>query len=306
MVESTYFRRIKTGVHETQPYGDRSVDTSISVDNARNEVLRKIGRNVVLFQQLEGLMKELAARQGISTPVSRLKVAHEERRVAVENHTMGQLVGSLVQNLYGSDAANDGTSDEAISEPCISFKFRIESDAAFVESRSKALGDVVAARNELIHKLLPRWKSDSIDSCQELERFLDEQAAPVRAEIAHFKEMLRAIHEHGIALKAFVDSEEGKKTFELMWLQQSRIVLMLGDIAQQSKRADGWAYLSTAGNILKQKAPEEFTAIESRYKCASLLDLILAAEVFDVVREHMPTGGVRVLYRIKPEWTLEL
>lgn len=280
--------------------------TEVSIEDTRNEVLRKIGRNVVLFQQLEGLMKGLAAMQGFSAPASALAQVHDARRAKIENHTMGELVGKLTKQLYVAPTDDEArTAPDEISEPWISFTFRIDSDAAFIDSRIQALADLVAARNNLIHKLLPRWKLDSMESCRELEAYLDDQAVLVRAEIAHFQEMIRSIREHAAATQAFIDSDAGKKAFDVMWLQQSRIVLMLGDIARQQARPDGWTYLSTAGHILKRHAPEEYAAIETRYKRKTLWDLVVAAELFEVQKEQMPNGGSRDVYRISPNWTLQ-
>jgi len=266
------------------------METDVTIDTLRNEVLRKVGRNVVLFQQLEGLMKGLAAMQGFSGPASALAQAHDESRAKVENHTMGELVGKLKKQLYVAPAdVATSTAPAEISEPWFSFTFHIESDATFIDSRSKALSDLVNARNKLIHKLLPRWKVDSIESCKELETYLDEQVVPIRAEIAHFQGMIQAIREHAATTQAFIDSDAGKKTFDVMWLQQSRVVLMLGDISRQQARPDGWTYLSTAGHILKRHAPEEYAALDTRYKCKTLWDLVVAGSYSRCRKNRCPT-----------------
>jgi hypothetical protein len=48
-----------------------------------------------------------------------------------------------------------------------------------------------------------------------------------------------------------------KKQFELSWLRESRLVLLLGDIAIQTARADGWVSINIAGQLVKQHAPGE-------------------------------------------------
>jgi len=282
------------------------MEPEISIEAIRNEVLRKIGRNVVLFQQLEGLITRLTALQNIAGPVSALKQTRDKRREAIDSLTMGQLVGEIKkQQLYVAsiDDRPSAIPDE-ITEPWLAFTFRIEADAAFVDSRRKALSDLVAARNNLIHGLLPQWKTDSIESSKNLEVFLDEQAISARAEIAHFQGIAHEIRETAAAAQAFIDSEAGSKAFHVTWLQQSRIVLTLGDIARQKARPDGWTCLSTAGHILKQHAPGEYGALQTRYKCKTLLDLIVAADLFEIQKERTPNGGARVIYRINPNWTL--
>jgi hypothetical protein len=44
---------------------------------------------------------------------------------------------------------------------------------------------------------------------------------------------------------------------ELAFLQGSRLVAMLGEIAMRTARSDGWALLSTAGQLIKREAPAE-------------------------------------------------
>ncbi len=279
-------------------------DSSNEIDTLRNEVLRKIGRNVVLFQKLEALMKGVAAFRNLSGSVTTLWQTFEENFAGVANQTMGQLINTFKDGLYAAEQAELDSAEER-SEVWISFSFHIEGDAAFVESRNRALADVVANRNALIHKLLPKWNSDSFESCRLLEQHLDEQCIPVRAEIAHFQKLLETIRDLGKTSQEYFDSEAGQNAVDLALLQQSRIVLMIADVARQKARPDGWTYLSIAGQILKQHAPDEYFAIKSRYHRKSLLDLILAAKVFNVREERTPNGNIRILYRIDPDWTLQ-
>jgi hypothetical protein len=46
--------------------------------------------------------------------------------------------------------------------------------------------------------------------------------------------------------------------------------------------------------------------MKERYGYKTLKSLILATEVFDVIEEASDRGGVRVLYRVKPQWSLEM
>lgn len=45
----------------------------------RDEVLRKIGRNVILFQELENILKFLASAQQPSTPMGKAVTTRDER-----------------------------------------------------------------------------------------------------------------------------------------------------------------------------------------------------------------------------------
>jgi len=45
------------------------------------------------------------------------------------------------------------------------------------------------------------------------------------------------------AFAEFFNSDDGKKQFELLWLRQSRLVLLLTDVPTKAARPDGWTSL---------------------------------------------------------------
>jgi hypothetical protein len=79
---------------------------------------------------------------------------------------------------------------------------------------------------------------------------------------------------------------------------------MLGDIATQMSREDGWVLISNAGHLIKDHAPEELEQMKKMHGHSSLKKLIQASEVFDVQEEVTPKGGTRLLYRLKAGWEL--
>jgi hypothetical protein len=120
----------------------------------------------------------------------------------------------------------------------------------------------------------------------------------------HLQSVIKALHDGIKEHAAFLASDEGKRQLELAWLQQSRLVLLLGDIAQQVGGANGWTPLGTAGQLIRKHAPEEVAALQERYGYRTLKGLLLAADLFEVRDEPTAKGGSRAVYRIKPGWTL--
>ena len=116
--------------------------------------------------------------------------------------------------------------------------------------------------------------------------------------------MIRDLQDGFKSQAEFRASEEGERQLRLAWLQQSRLVLLLGNIAQQNGDLDGWTPLGTAGQVLREHAPEEIAVMKERYGQKTLKGLVLAADLFDVRDEPTATGGSRTIYRIKPEWSL--
>ena len=69
----------------------------MSLDDLIREVQRKIGRNILLFQQLESLLKYIVANGQFSGFSSELENNIATRRSSVNKQTMGQLVGQFVE-----------------------------------------------------------------------------------------------------------------------------------------------------------------------------------------------------------------
>lgn len=258
---------------------------------------------MLLFQQLEQLLKFIVGNGRISGYASELKNIKVKQAARINNQTMGQLVGQYIESANPDNAENSSEPEE-ITEAYISFNFRIDSDSVFYETKKETLARLVSERNELVHHLLPRFDTSSAKSCKELGKQLDVQSEMIRKEILETKAIANALHEGRKELAIFLNSDEGKKQFELSFLRQSRLVLLLGDIATQMKRSDGWALMNVAGQLVKQHAPEELALLKEKYGHKSLKSLILATEIFDVYEEPTQKGGVRVLYRLKSDWKL--
>lgn len=276
---------------------------SLINEESVNDVLRKVGRNVVLFQQLEQLLKFVVANGNLSGFASELSTLKKQKAEKVSKQTMGTLVGQYVEN-SNPDSGSLSNEPEEIDEAYLSFSFRIECDAGYYESKKEALAKLVSERNDLIHHLLPRFDASSVKSCEVLAKELDAQSKNIRLEINNLKAMAEALNDGRKEMADFLQSEEGRKEFKLSFLRQSRLVLMLGDIATQMTREGGWALISTAGRLVKEHAPEELEQMKEMHGYSSLKKLIQASEVFDIYEEVTQRGGVRHLYRLKAGWEL--
>jgi hypothetical protein len=262
------------------------------------EVLRKIGRNVVLFQELERILKSLLAVQYPSTPVSKLKKRQEKRLAKVRKRSLGHIADRLHKTLF-TDGDTDSITPAAIKEPTVSASFRLEADESIAEAAKLSLSSLIDERNKLIHHLLERWDMLSLASTRSIDVHLDQQRQRILGEIDTYKRFRRAISEMGKELQHFLYSEEGTRQFDLAFLQQSQVAQLLVLFATQSARPDGWTDLSAAGAYLHHHAYDETTRLKRKYGKGSLRKLVLATELFDDQSEGMQSGGFRVLYRMK-------
>ena len=125
-----------------------------------DDVLRKIGRNVVLFQQIEGLLKFLVANQRVDGTRANFIERHRRRAEEVQKQTMGVLVKRYTDAVL-SDAGEPLTEQENVTEAWMSISFTIKGDGDFYESLPAKLKLMVDERNNLVHHLLSGWQPDS-------------------------------------------------------------------------------------------------------------------------------------------------
>ena len=266
----------------------------------RDEVFRKIGRNLLNFQKIEQLLKLLIANGRVSGHMSETKEILERQAAAVHKQTMGNLVGKFVDNTLLGHEESSQTPFEP-KEPYFSLSFNVNADADFYESKKQALKSLVEDRNDLIHHLLPRFNSESIESCLETQHYLDQQREKLIPEYDFLKSLLVGLKE-GIDQHADVlSSEEGINQVVLSFLQQSPLVSLLLNISIQQPRLDGWTLLDNADRQLRLTLPEEMGRLKNSYGYKTVKELIRASELFDIYEEPTKKGGVRVLYRPKLE-----
>lgn len=270
----------------------------------RDEVLRRIGRNVVNFQMVEAMLKHLNANASVHGPASQLGERMEAQRTAVHRKTMGELAGKMVTHVLQAPPEHQ-TPDE-ITEPWIGFHFTVETDAQFIDQHDQEMRALVDARNDLIHHFLPRWHSAVGGDVETALAYLDTQRDETFRMMDRLNGWVKALDEGRRQMEALWASPESVRQMELGFLQSSHLVAMLGEIALKTARPDGWAYVTTALNLIRREAPAELEDLQKRYGHQNLKGILLAAEYFDVLDEALPNGGGRTVYRINDRYTLHL
>lgn len=267
---------------------------------ARDEVFRKVGRNLVNFQKIEQLLKGVILSSRMSGNVSELQKNYQQKAEEIHTQTMGTLVKQFLDNIYSGDSEST-TSDKQISEPYLSFSLSFDSDATFIKDKSESLKSLVDERNHLVHHLLLKLDLLSIESCLDMGKFLDEQRERQKEEHEHLHALLRNISETWAELSAFYASDAGIEAIELSMLQQSPVVSVLFDLSASLARPDGWTLLNHAGQYIQSILPDELANLKKRNGYKTLKEILLGSELFELESESTEKGGLRVLYRVKPE-----
>ena len=178
----------------------------MELKNTQEEVKNKCGRNMLLFQQAEHLLKYLVSTGEISGYITEVNGKLQKQKEKTSVKTLGQLVGKFTENTFGEN--EEKTSPQVLKEAFISTSFKIESDEAFYEARTKALASMVVDRNDLNHHLLPRIQFNSIDSCRETILYLDKQREKHLPEIEILKNIVKSRQEITKVLAQVLDSDE--------------------------------------------------------------------------------------------------
>ncbi|MBT3194536.1 MAG: hypothetical protein HN341_18470 [Verrucomicrobia bacterium] len=158
----------------------------------RDEVLRKIGRNLVNFQKMEKALKTIVSRSKMSGVVSEIELSQKKRDKAIEQRTMGSLVKDFMGSVHSDVPLNTEEPDD-LTEAWVSVSFRVGSDKEETRARKKALTLVVAERNTLVHKMLHTFDGSSEESCRKLITLLDEQHDRVAPHAKYVMQILAAM-----------------------------------------------------------------------------------------------------------------
>lgn len=275
-------------------------ETERKLSAIKDELFRKVGRNLINYQTIEQLLKQLILSSRISGPISQLEEIRKQKSEEVKVQTMGTLAGQFIENTYQAPKASSNEQAE-IKETHLSTSIYFDVSDDVLESRRADLKKIIDTRNNLVHHLLPRLDLNSIESCLAISRELDEQREEQSKEIDI---LISLIKQMGNTIKEYADfmsTEEGYRRFELGILQQSSVIGMLLELSETQSRPDGWTVLDNSTRYIKNNLADELAKIKKYYGCKTMKSLVITSEVFDILEEATKKGGTRVLYRAKPD-----
>lgn len=285
--------RLTATLHSMSAHDQASLKQTLN-----DEALQKIGRNVLLFQKIEGLLKFLATNQRVEGPVAGISEHQRKRSEKIQIQSMGQLVGTFTDDIL-ADAGEISTEAEKINQPWMSLRFQLNDESGSNESLKTELGRMVKARNDLVHHFLPRWQPDSQEHLIAAITSLDQDHENAFQLLGRLQSIAASMNTTKQIAGKFFSSDDFAHKFELLWLQQSTLVILLQQAANEKSRPDGWSYLSNAGQIIRRHEPDEVEHIKERYGVATLRQLLIASEMFDVFDEPTSNNNFRTLFRMK-------
>ncbi len=170
------------------------------LEQLHNEVLQKIGRNVLAYQKLEFMLKDIIAHSKIDGPTDRITDIYKRQIQEVKRKTLGQLVKPYLNTISTRPVDwNEGRpQDEWV---WIRFVQGLSADA--IDSIRVVLTELVSERNSLIHTMLAEYDEDNADNCVELIAALDQQYSFLAPQV----DTIRAIHKYLDSMRAEIHAQ---------------------------------------------------------------------------------------------------
>ena len=182
---------------------------TVDSQSARDELYRRIGRNVVNFQYLEATLRSMVPLLYNKSTLNELQAHKSEVSPKQEKSTFGNLVSSYHDRLSRSkELLNETVPDEGPAEPTLAFGFSIEVTEQTAAQRRSALVNLVAERNRLIHEDLLNVDLKSREECEELSARLDEQYTRIRRHLDHLNSLRTNFQEMAAEFGRLLESDE--------------------------------------------------------------------------------------------------
>jgi hypothetical protein len=156
--------------------------------------LRKIGRNIVNFQKIEGMLKLLVSHSNFKSPVSKIAETLEERKKNFKKQSFGNLTKEYFKS-FAKSVEHAHEVPEDWNESWISLSFKIENEDGSLPQQKAAFSLLVSERNKLIHQMLIGFDPDSTESCNALILDLDKQNEMIQREYTNLQTLLKTFYE---------------------------------------------------------------------------------------------------------------
>jgi hypothetical protein len=147
------------------------------IESRKDDIFRKVGRNVVNLQRLEQRFKTLLSLY-LDTPLSKLSETLETRREAFARLPMGALTHELIDRLV-PESSPQGEFEGLVTQVWFSISIGIEGDEKMRRELRANLKRLVDERNALVHHMFCGFDPRSEEACSGIEQMLDAQSAHV-------------------------------------------------------------------------------------------------------------------------------
>jgi hypothetical protein len=252
---------------------------------AKDELLHKIGRNLILFQKIEHVLKGLVAL-GAFTASSSGNVKSAD---PVLKQSLGLVAAAFIQRHLGDSMAEPEVKENAV---VIHTTFRVEGPSA--SELSEMLLRAIPDRNRLAHLLIVDFDLSEGEGRSAAVAWLDSSFDEHSRLLANLGEHHRALRQGFNLIVSFLQSKEGVNEFFPPDIQEAPVVQQLAKAAAKPGTADGWTYLAEMARTISGTEIQQTLA---RFGMKSLTELLAASRLFELRAEETRSGGTRMMIR---------
>lgn len=266
---------------------------------ASDEVLRLIGRNLLVYQRIEVNLKWLEGN-GRPIVISRTTTEDLLAEQARANHedVKRNTLGPGLKRVFGFGGPRAGPDPDAHAEDFVmifSSSLEVEDTPEARKWLEEWQNGVLGARNRLAHGVLDAFDLETVESCAAACRQLDEEH-DIALRFLHFTRSAIATRLQGaIAMKEFFESDDFARDLERI-LALDSFARALEREAENLRRADGWCLFATAVRAVRASQPDTVAELLSPKKYRTMLAAAEATQAFQW-QEEPTSKGSRLLFR---------
>lgn len=249
------------------------------------ELLQKIGRNLILFQKIEHVLKGLVALGALRTSSS----ATAKPADPVLKQSLGLVAAAFIQRHLGDWMTEPEVKEDEIA---VFTSFRIDGPSS--SELSELLLRAIPDRNLLAHLLIVDFDLSDREGQSAAVAWLDSSFDEHSRLLATLIDHHRALREGFNLIASFLQSKEGMNEFFLPDIQEAAVVQQLAKSVARPGTTDGWTYLAEAARAI---SGTEVQQALGRFGMKSLTELLAASRLFELRAEETPSGGTRMMIR---------
>lgn len=255
----------------------------------QQDVQRLLGRCMLRVQQYEQLMKAMLAHHQLAGPVNTLATQQEERLERVADHTLGRLVKVLFESYIVADTAerSDLLSESTVPTDRVSVAFQF-SIAMNEERRAlcqRAIADLVALRNDLVHHLVERFDLWSNAGCESAVAYLTHSYETIDGHYIELCGWAKSMDEARELSAAFIQSDSFHDLVvngiapngSIDWPESGIVRVLREGLATYG--VDGWASLAAVSTWISKDHPDQ---TPDKYLCRTWPQILHESGQFDL------------------------
>lgn len=265
------------------------------LQQASDDVLSRIGRNVLIYQRIEKNLKHL---DGSGRPITidtattaesvvdQLRINHS----AVKRSTLGNVVRRLFK--IGDSPEHQPTDEQPRNSLTYSFATTFE-DTQETRAWADDFYNLVNARNRVAHDFLDAFDLETSEGCEECCRQLDLEYETARS-FLYFTRSAGAGRKQISQIAAeFLQSDEFAELFAQTTVLSEFVHTFEAEI-QRLSRPDGWCAFTTAEQAVRASQPELTGQLSSAF--GSIRAAANASKAFEWLVEPTKRGS-RLMFR---------